>query len=237
MIATLTPDQVAARPGQLEATAIEFDNEQAMKGRRHYVLMGLRLMDVKARLPHGQFIPWLETHLPTISKPHLHRAKSIAQGLCDMTGVKFIARDKFEAFATELPPELEMIVDGASGYRALMAEIQEFRSDHDEETAKAKCAALFAQDAELRDEWEPRALSGEMSWTLVLRGIAGQVATKGGKRSEPDYASLVPRSLTTIRNGFAKWEAMSEDARIATATEFRKLFAAMPDDLRRSLNL
>lgn len=232
--ATLTPDQIAKAPGMLEATAIEHDYEHAMKGLRHYVIMGIRLMDVKERLPHGQYLPWCEKYIHRVSKTHLHRAKFIAEGLCERVGIKCPTRETFDA---TLPPEFEAIVDGASGVRALMADIQEFRQDHDEETARAKCEAMFHSDPEMRDEWEPRALSGELSWTLVLRGIAGQEATAGKRRSDPDYTILVPRSLTTIRNGFSHWASLPDEARATHIVEFRKLLADMPADLRRAIGI
>lgn len=235
--AAIQPDAIQNAPGLVEATAIEFDNEQAMKGLRHYVLMGLRLMDVKARLPHGKYIPWLEKYLPDISKRHLHRAKSIAEGLCEMTGLKSDARVTFDAFETTLPKEFEAIVSGATGYRALLSDIQEFRQDTDEQTAKATCEALFSADPELRDEWEPRALSGELSWTLVLRGIKGQEATKDKRRSDPDYQILIPRSLTTLHNGFANWDRLPPAAQDTTIIELKKLVSDLPATVRAAIGL
>lgn len=232
--ATLTPDQIAKAPGTLEATAIEYDYEHAMKGLRHYVIMGIRLMDVKARLPHGQYLPWCDKYIPQVSKTHLHRAKFIAEGLCERVGIKCPTRGTFDA---TLPPEFEAIVDGASGVSALLADIQEFRQDHDEETARAKCQSLFEDDAELRDEWEPRALSGELSWTLVWRGIKGQEATKGGNRSDPDYSILIPRSFTTLRNGFANWDDLKPEVQDQVVIAAVQLAADMPPAVKAALGI
>lgn len=233
MITDLSP-AVLDEPGLIEATAIEHDYERALKGLRAYVSMGLRLMDVKARLPHGKYLPWCETYLPRISKPHLHRAKFIAEGLCEKAGIKCLPRETFD---DSLPEEIETFVEGASGYRALMAGIQEFRQDSDETAARETCMKLFAADAELRDEWEPRALSGELPWTLVLRGIKGQEATAGKKRSDPDYAILIFRSVTTVRNGFAKWGELPEQTQDEAIIALKQLVSEMPAAVRAAIGL
>jgi hypothetical protein len=223
--------EASEAPGIAEAAAIAADYQVAMSGLRSFVTMGLRLMDVKARLPHGGYLPWCEKFLPKLSKPHLHRAKSIAQGLCEILGVKCLARETFE----NLPVEMAEIIDGASGYRALLGTIKEFRTDADEARAKATCESFFAADPALRDEWEPRVLAGEMSWCEAVRGIAGHVATAGKKRGEPNYVALLPQSLTTLRNGFAKWGDLPEETRAKAVVEFRSLAAAMPPELRDAL--
>jgi hypothetical protein len=228
-----TPTEVMDLPGMGEAAAIEVDYQAALKGLRSFVRMGFRLMDVKARLPHGQFIPWIQQHLSGLSQRHLYNAKQTAEGICQMLGFKFAPECKFD----QLPEEVLQMVDGASGYRALLGCIREFKDSSTEEAAKAKCLTYFDQDPALRDEWEPRVISGEMTWCEAVRGIAGHVATAGKNRAEPNYAILVPQSLTTLKNGFSKWDSMPEETRTETVVAFRGLISAMPADLRRAVGL
>lgn len=228
---TTLPAEVSPAPGAAEADAIRADYAVAMQGMRAFVSMGLRLADVKTRLPHGKYMSWVASFLPDICHRHLHRAKMIAEGLIEMGGVKLDARVQFE----NLPPEILEMIDGATGYRALLATVQEFRSDHDETEAEAKCRRFFATDPALADEWEPRVLGGEISWCQAVRGIAGQVATKGGRRTAPDYGILLTRSLVTLKNGFSRWADISEDRRAEVVLEIRAQAAEWPADLRAAL--
>lgn len=225
--------EVVDLPGPNEAAAIEADYQAALGGLRAFVQMGFRLMDVKARLPHGQFIPWIQKHLSGLSQRHLYNAKQTAEGICQVLGLKFAPECKFG----ELPVEVLQMIDGASGYRSLLGCIREFKDSATEDAAKAKCLIYFEQDPALRDEWEPRVISGEMTWCEAVRGIAGHVATAGKNRAEPNYAVLVPQSLTTLKNGFSKWDSMPEETRTETVMAFRGLISAMPADLRRAVGL
>jgi len=230
----IIPTEVLQAPGLLEATAIEHDYERAIKGLRAYVSMGLRLMEVKERLPHGKYMEWCETYLPRISKIHLHRAKFVAAGLCQMAGIKCTTRDTFEE---SLPAEIESILETSTSHRALLATVHQFQQGPDEDRARLECERFFAADPALRDEWEPKVLSGELTWCRAHAGIAGQVATKGGKRADPEYSVLIPQSLKTLGNGFAQWEKLPEEARANTVVEFRKLLAAMPESLRLAIGV
>lgn len=229
----LCPADVVDMPGTAEAAAIRADYDVAKQGMRAFVSMGLRLMDVKARLPHGHYMPWVAKHLPDLTHRQLHKAKCVAWSLCEAANVKLEPRFQFE----DLPPEVLAIIEGASSQRALLSTVHEFREGAEETLAAGKCEEYFRKDPDLRDEWEPRVLSGEMSWCQAVRGIAGAVATSGVRRGAADYAVLVRKSLVTLRNGFARWGELPDAARAEAAIEFRQIVAELPQELRALLGL
>lgn len=225
--------EVVDLPGIEEANRISRAYAKAMEGLRGFVAVGFELVDVKDRLPHGQYMAWVKKFLPSLSHAHLHRARLCAEGLSKMTGIKFIPGDKFE----NLPPEITAIIDGATGYRALLSSVHEFRQDEAEEEAKRKCYEEFAKDPALQDEWEPRVLSGELDWCQARRGITGRLATLGNKRADPDYVMLIPRVITTLKNGFTKWDAIPEDKQEGMVSSLRDLLTSMPPSVRQALGL
>ena len=171
--------EILPAPGAVEAAAIRADHAVATAGMRAFVRMGFRLMDVKSRLPHGSYVKWCEEYLGDLSRPHLHRAKFIAEGFS-----KCVPCETFE----NLPPEILQIIDGASesgGYRALLAEVHEFPAlIGSEADAKKACEFRWSRHSEEQDDWEPRVLSGELNYHRALTGMLGSSATAGKSRAE-----------------------------------------------------
>lgn len=228
-------DGVALPPGEMEANAIRKDYEIFAKGAEAFLRMGLRLIDVKARLRHGEYMPWCEENLGELSKPWIHRAKQTAEWAIKRVGTKCLP--PVDIWNSEkLPLELAEMVDGRSANQ-LIAEIHEFRQDEAEKKAKAACESAFLDDPELRDEWEPRVLSGELTWCEARVGIAGQTTTKGKKRSAPDYSHLLRSSIVTLGNGFSKWTELPEEARSETVISLRKVISALPDEVKQAIGL
>jgi len=208
MSEVIVPDQVIAGPGMAEAAKIRANYEVAMKGMRAFVDMGFQLIEVKSRLPHGKFMAWVEHFLPDLCHRHLHRARSIAAGFAEMAGVKLDSRVQFD----ELPPEIVEQIDGATGYRALLAAIHEFRSDELETKNRELCEARWKADPELRDEWEPRVLSGEVTYTYAMRGMTGQ-ELKGAARPRVDYGKITLRNLTSQPIAWKHWDSFPAEYR------------------------
>lgn len=234
---TTTPvkvDGVALPPGKLEANAIRTDYEIFTSGAEACLRMGLRLIDVKARLPHGKYMPWCEEHLSDLRKSSIHRAKQAAEIALKSIGQMSNALDIWNSH--ELPEELAELVHGKSS-RQLIAEIHEFRQDEVEKKAQAACESAFLDDPELRDEWEPRVLSGELTWCEARVGIAGQTTTKGKKRTAPDYSHLLRSSIVTLGNGFSKWNDLPEEARSETVISLRKVISSLPDEVKQAIGL
>lgn len=228
-------DAVALPPGDLEAAAIRENYKLVVAGGRAFLLMGLRLIDVKARLRHGEYMPWCEAHLPDLSKPWIHRAKQTAEWALKRVGIPNVYQvDIWNS--QNLPAELAEMVDGRSANQ-LIAEIHEFRQDETEQKAKAACESAFLDDPELRDEWEPRVLSGELTWCEARVGIAGQTTTKGKKRPAPDYSQLLRSSIVTLSNGFSKWADISEEARTETVVGLRKVISSLPEEVKQAIGL
>jgi hypothetical protein len=226
--------EVLPAPGQDEARAIRADYEQSMSGLRAFVRMGFRLVAVKAALPHGQFLTWCDAYLPDLTPRHLQRAKRIAEGLADMAGIKCDPRVVFER--ADLPSEILALIDGKTGYKALLATVAEYRDDEAERQAEAQCQRLFAADPALRDEWESRVIAGEISWCQAVRGIAGQQSTAGKRRNDPDYERLVFSSLKTLHNGLSgHWDRLPADRRAELVVSLKTMAAEWPADLRHAL--
>lgn len=217
-------------PGDVDATAIRKDYETAMKGLQAFVRMGFRLLDVKSRLPHGRFIAWCNEHLKGMSRSHLHRAKFVAEGLCDLAGIKCPTRDTFD----ELPPALAEIVTGATGIRGLMTGIQAFRNDPTEAAAKEWCEDLWSQDPELRDEFEPLVLAGERTYVQAKIAMLG-VSQRGAERGRADYPTLFLRNARSFSEGWRHWDEVPAENREAVLAELQTAFRAAPDEVKRSM--
>jgi hypothetical protein len=226
------PVEIVDLPGKEEAAAIRTDYLIVTTGVHAFVRMGFRLIDVKSRLPHGAFLAWCGEHLNDLSPRRLQSAKSTVDELLKVTGIKYEPR-----FAFESPPEIHAIVEGKDSIRALLGAVREFRQDEAEAEAKRKCYEEFAKDPSLQDEWEPRVLSGELDWCQARRGITGRLATLGNKRADPDYAVLIPRVITTLKNGFTKWDAIPEDKQECMVSSLRDLLTSMPSSVRQALGL
>ena len=55
--------------------------------------IGVNLLEVKALLPHGDFLPWIQTHLPELPIPTAHRWMRAAKGVLGVLPPKDSAID------------------------------------------------------------------------------------------------------------------------------------------------
>jgi len=63
--------------------------KDADDGLRRVVRCGLYIEWIAANLPHGQFLPWLETNCPTINERVTYRWRTLAKNICEWSGLKF----------------------------------------------------------------------------------------------------------------------------------------------------
>lgn len=223
--------EILPAPGALEAAAIREDHATATSGMRAFVRMGFRLMDVKSRLPHGEYIPWCEKFLKGLSKRHLHRAKFIAEN--------FAKKDSCVLFE-ELPPEALAEIDGANesgGYRALLAEFQDFPEIIGSEAdAKKACEARWERKPEERDEWEPRVLSGEMSYHRARTGMLGSVGTKGKARESTKIWTLMTRNANSMKGLWKDYSALEDEERkLEIVEKLVESLSAAPTDVQTAI--
>jgi hypothetical protein len=217
-------DDITLPPGAVEATRIRELYTTAVAGVRAYVEMGFRLMDTKARLPHGQYIAWCDKHLAGLSRPVLFRAKTIAEGL-----VKCFQAETFGS----LPPAALELIDGHAGHRALLATIQEYRHDETEETSRIACEKRWKEDlrgAQLRDEWYPRIMAGEVTYTQALSGMNGSESA-GKKRPDACHFSLLRRDFTSIATSIGHWDELTPEQQSALLTSAPAVVEAAPPAL------
>lgn len=226
----IIPDEVSNAPGETEASAIRADYGVAMDGLRAFVRMGFRLMEVKARLPHGGYIPWCEQYLPSLRKSQIHRAKSIAEQIGAMLKCPIVGH------LEELPAEVLEIIDASQTQKNLLANLHDFAESEDEWKARKQCEAIWEKKPGDRDEWEPLVLSGDIGYLAALRGMLGQAATKGQKKADPKAASIaLPKALRTMTLHLRAFDTLSEHARYEFAIELEEMITHAPAPVRQMM--
>jgi hypothetical protein len=218
---------ISQPPGLPEAAAIREDHATATAGMRAFVRMGFRLMDVKSRLPHGEYIPWCEKFLKGLSRRHLHRAKFVAEYFSQMCPV-----GTFE----ELPPEALQLIDGTGGGQSLMAALQDFPEIIGSEAdAKKACESRWERHPEERDDWEPRVLSGEMNYHRALTGMLGSSATAGKPRGDVGIFSNLNRAANLMTRHFGHYDQMTEDAQTSFLVSLTQAMEHAPQAVKTAI--
>ena len=105
----------------------------------------------------------------------------------------------------------------------------------DEFFRAAKLHAIFAENPELRDEWEPKILCSENPVGLgaVVSGIAGAAATRGTERAPTRNTALARWDVSwgELANHSKSWDRWSEEAREHAAERVRETIAVLPSAL------
>jgi len=202
----IVPDEISGPPGKAEAKEILALFDLANKGMRAFVMMGFRLISVKARLPHGQYMHWMEKHLKGLSRFQLHRSRQIAEGIAIRLGwdAQMLHARTFE---TDLPPEVCDLIDGKSG-RALLSELRDFTEDTEDVACRQLCEARWAIDPLERDDWQPRVLSGEMTYHRAYIGMLGADATEGKAKKVREVWRVFDGKLTALKSPFRGLESL-----------------------------
>jgi len=132
--------EVVKLPGEKEAEAILRDAEVVKNGVKAWVSIGLRMIDVKERLPRGEFTKWVRVHLlqrVAISERHLFQAKAVADHLISIHMV-----DKQNAlFLIDNPAHVIWNDVEGKSTRQLTLGVQDYNRSLDEQAAKLWCAS------------------------------------------------------------------------------------------------
>jgi hypothetical protein len=235
---TTIDQSVAARQAALAAMTplerlaydIGRDYERAMEGMRSYVAMGIRLHTVKAQLPHGEFMVWCAKNI-TVKKTHIGDSMRIAKGIAEMCGIQIT--DASVISHTEESPLLAM-VEGQT-HRQLVLAVKEFRQDPTEEASRLWCEERWAKNPGDRDDWEPRVLSGEITYIFAKIGMLGIETSKGQTRPDPAYEKLLARNAGSYTQIWEKWETLPEPVRHEGIAKLQDAFTGAPDEVKRSL--
>lgn len=126
-------------------------------------------------------------------------------------------------------------LEGKSRQQLLfLAKAEASEDDELEGAAKAQCETAWKADPAARDLWEPRVLAGELKYGEALKGMLGQKYTAGKERADANYAKLIPRSLTTLRTGFAggEWEKLPAAVQANVLNLFGEVWAVLPPEAR-----
>jgi hypothetical protein len=205
----LVPDEVSPAPGKAEAEAIRALYATAQEGIRAFVLMGFRLIALKARLPHGQYMAWIRMHLAELTPGHLHRSRMIAEGIALRLGWDGQI-DRMRSICNALPPEVCDLIEGKS-YRTLLTELRDPLGEAErarEEASRLLCEEIWTADPGQRDEWEPRVLAGEVSYRYAHTGMLGALAMAGKQREDREIWNIFDAKLCAMRASFRKMEPL-----------------------------
>ena len=143
----------------------------------------------------------------------------------------------------DLPPEILAIIDGASesgGYRALLAEVHEFpdltaEEHHNEAACAAQCEKLWLAAPEKRDEWEPRVLSGEITYHRALTGMLGSQRTAGQPKQAERHNELMETAAAKLKKHLIHFEALPPLAQASVVEYIGEMAAAMPQACRTAM--
>ncbi|HTH48669.1 MAG TPA: hypothetical protein VMB21_14245 [Candidatus Limnocylindria bacterium] len=101
----------------------------------------------------------------------------------------------------------------------------------------AQIHELFAEDAELKAEFEPKILVDGAGLGGLIAGIASHKKTKDklrGKRAE-EQLELFTESWSVLGKRLGYWGKLDVDSRERVLPVLRKTLTAMPEDLRKEL--
>lgn len=96
----------------------------------------------------------------------------------------------------------------------------------------AEVHKLFKKNAQWKEQFEPKVLSGELSLGYAINGIAGQASTAGKSRGEVHQLELFGRTVSTLRIRFSKWDQIPAKNRGLIANEFAQAIADAPEEIQ-----
>lgn len=112
--------------------------------------------------------------------------------------------------------------------------------DPDEQRLEHLMSSAEAGDTEAL-MWLDRWRSGQITLARAVCAYGGSVATKGKERKDPVYLEydlmrkqpmgLIPKAITTLRNGFEAWDSYDADARDQVRGLWREVIKKAPAPL------
>lgn len=101
----------------------------------------------------------------------------------------------------------------------------------------AKVHEIFATRPDLRAQFEPRILSGEVGLGACVAGLASSLATTGGKRRDRTPYQLLTDTFGALKSRFAAgWEKLELSHRAAVAEEATNTVLGFPPEVQESIS-
>lgn len=92
----------------------------------------------------------------------------------------------------------------------------------------------FAVKAELREQFEPRILSGELGLGAALQAIAGKESTEGKKKPIRQVDQLILQGFSDLRNRFGGWQKLEAQKRDKVLAQVCVETAEWPEDVAKA---
>jgi hypothetical protein len=93
----------------------------------------------------------------------------------------------------------------------------------------------FDARPDLRDDYEPRILTGEIGLGACIAGLAGKEATGGSSRNDRPPEQLVFDTFSDLRNRFSRWEKIEPTQRKAICHEAADTVLSLPNEVQESI--
>jgi hypothetical protein len=94
---------------------------------------------------------------------------------------------------------------------------------------------VFARRPDLREEYEPRILSGDMGLGACVAGLAGKESTEGTKRQDRPPEKLLIDGFQAIETRFRAWDKLEGSARRDVADRAVETILSLPDEVQDTL--
>lgn len=98
------------------------------------------------------------------------------------------------------------------------------------------CHETFEKHPELKEQFEPQILSGEMGLGAAIAGMAGQAATKNKPKAKAlgGQLQLFTETFTQLRKRYHYWDKFDDDQKASATRSLQQNLGAMPDDLLKA---
>lgn len=202
-LVTKAPALKSGRDSKAVAKQLDALITDAESGLRRIVTAGLFIVEITQDLPHGQFGPWMATHLPQRSRETVFRWKALALNVMEACGAK-VAQCHFSA-----PLHKVMSLPAAK----VPKDAQEVRAKMDELIQGKTYRQLFFEFKQAEEQTD------EHGETVVVPTHGGDVSPRGadGKRTSKRRRTVKEITAETF-------EAESKVALEAITKAFDALF-------------
>ncbi len=100
----------------------------------------------------------------------------------------------------------------------------------------AKVHEFFLNRPDLRAQFEPRILAGEVGLGACVAGMASSVATTDSSRKDRSPYQLITDTFGALRKRFEqRWERLEGSARLAVTEEATATFLSLPKEVQQSI--
>lgn len=94
---------------------------------------------------------------------------------------------------------------------------------------------FFRRQPQLKGEYEPRILSGEIGLGACLAGLSGKEATERQKRQDRPPLELITEAFRAVQMRFDHWGRLEGSARRAVTQEATETFLKLPPEVQDSV--